>query len=118
MKNNNKTHLNNIPPKKSKKENSSVASCGAAFGATAAFDRIALYRSITGMTVIIGGYHVSLSLIACGTNSELSCSARSGRRPPFPFSFSFLLPRTAANESATAEDTRGGRALFRDRGQL
>lgn len=44
------------------------------------------------------------------------------KRPqaPFPFSFSFLLSRTAANQSATAEDARRGRCrgLFRDRGSF
>jgi len=71
------------------------------------------YRSVSqhhGMTVIIEEYYVSLPLIACGTNSELSCSARSGLRHLYPFSFSFLLCRTAANQSATTGNTRRGRA--------
>lgn len=61
--------------------------------------KVWLYRSVSqhhGMTVIIGGYHASLLLIACGTNSELSCSARSGLRHLFRSpsrSFSVALPR-------------------------
>lgn len=70
------------------------------------------------MTVIIGGFHVSLLLIACGTNSELSCSAISGlRRLLRSLSLSLRL-ESIDGFLTTVGNTRRRpcRGLFRDHG--
>lgn len=59
-----------------------------------------------GMTVIIGGFHVSLLLIACGTNSELSCSAISGLRRLFRSPSLSLRLESIDGFSTTVEDAR------------
>lgn len=60
----------------------------------ATYDRTFCITQHHGMTVIIGEYHASLLLIACGTNSKLSCSTRSGLRRLFdsPSRFFSLAP--------------------------
>lgn len=85
----------------------------------AVFDRIALYRSITEWRWL-SEYHVLLLLIACGTNSELSCSARSGLR--HPFRSLFFVPSPSLRRESIG-DSRGYkkwacRGLFRDRGSF
>lgn len=80
--------------------------------------------------MIIGEVHV-LPVIACGTNSKLSCSARSGLGHlsrslfvPLPtLSLSLYLSCSVANQSMVLNDSQGYkeracRGLFRDRGNF